>query len=226
MIAGHKPIFDVAERHAHQILALEHALHVDMELFVQRIVLERTPWLMPLLARVYYSHIVVGVLFLVYNYTVYPRDKFQSIRRALALENIIAFTLLTLWRCAPPRLLPEEDGFIDVLHGSRSGSAWTQNKFQLTIAAMPSLHFGNSVLIALCLWRFSPHWYIRAVAPMWPVMMGLTIVVTANHFLLDALVGAGVTLAAYRFNAAMLCLLPVERALFRLLRIEKPVYQG
>ena len=226
MIAGHKPIFDVAERHAHQILALEHTLHVDMELSIQRIVLERTPWLMPLLARVYYSHIVVGVLFLVYSYTVYPGDKFQSIRRALALENIIAFTLLTLWRCAPPRLLPEENGFIDVLHGSRSGSAWTQNKFQLTIAAMPSLHFGNSVLIALCLWRFSPHWYIRAVAPMWPAMMGLTIVATANHFLLDALVGAGVTLAAYRFNAAMLYLLPVERALFWLLRIEKPVYQG
>jgi hypothetical protein len=53
-------------------------------------------------------------------------------------------------------------------------------------------------------------------------MMGVTIVATANHFVLDALVGVCVTLTAYRFNHAMLVLLPVERVLFKLLRIEKP----
>ncbi|GKZ20959.1 hypothetical protein AbraIFM66950_007182 [Aspergillus brasiliensis] len=222
MISGHKTIFNTAELHALSILSFEHFLHLDIELSVQRYVLEQKPWLMGFLARVYYSHIVLGVIFIVYCYTFIQRDKYQAIRRTLAFENVIAFTILTLWRCMPPRLLPEEYGFIDVLHSNAGGSAWTQNKFQLTIAAMPSLHFGNSMFIALCLLKFSPHWYLRAVAPIWPMLMGLTIVATANHFILDAVVGACVTLTAFRFNNVMLYLLPVERALFRLLRIEKP----
>lgn len=75
------------------------------------------------------------------------------------------------------------------LHRGNSGSAWTQNKFQLTIATMPSLHFGNSVPIAFCLLRFSPHWFVQVVAPLWPIIMGLTVVATANQFVLDTVVG-------------------------------------
>ncbi|PYH93345.1 hypothetical protein BO71DRAFT_399816 [Aspergillus ellipticus CBS 707.79] len=222
MISGHEAIFDTAEHHALSILSLEHVLHMDVELSIQRFVFRQKPWLMAFLARVYYSHIVLGVVFVVYCYTFMPRDKYQAIRRTLAFENVLAFTILTLWRCMPPRLLPEEYEFIDVLHSNRGGSAWTQNKFQLTIAAMPSLHFGNSVFIALCLLKFSPHWYLRVIAPLWPMLMGLTIVATANHFILDALVGATVTITAFNFNQVMLCLLPLERVLFRLLRLEKP----
>ena len=177
---------------------------------------------MEILARVYYSHIVVGVVFYVYCYTCLTRSQYQNIRRTLALENVIAFAILSLWRCAPPRLLPEEYGFADILHRNHSGSAWTQNKFQLTIAAMPSLHFGNSVLIAFCLVKFSPHWLFRVIAPIWPMMMGLTIVATANHFLLDAVVGVLVIATAYRLNRAILILLPFEKFLFRVLRLQKP----
>jgi hypothetical protein len=50
----------------------------------------------------------------------------------------------------------------------------------------------------------------------------LTIVATANHFILDAVVGACVVLTAYRYNHVMLNLLPVERVLFGLLRLERP----
>lgn len=189
---------------------------------MQRFVLVKVPWLMPLLARVYYSHIVLGVVFFVYSYTFLKRQHFIAIRRTLAFENVIAFAIITLWRCAPPRLLPEEYGFVDILHSNQGGSAWTQNKFQLTIAAMPSLHFGNSIFVALCLIRFSPHWYLRAVAPVWPALMGFTIIATANHFVLDAVVGACVVLVAWRFNEVMLRLVPVERGLFRLVRLEKP----
>ncbi|EAW11930.1 phosphatase PAP2 family protein [Aspergillus clavatus NRRL 1] len=223
VISDDEAVFELAQHHAQQILGLEHVFHIDVELAVQQFVLNRVPWLTSFLARVYYSHIVLGVIFLVYGYTFFQRDRYQEVRRTLALENVIAFAVLTLWRCSPPRLLPEVFGFIDVLHSNTAGSAWTQNKFQLTIAAMPSLHFGNSVLIALCLLRHSPHWPIRCIAPIWPIMMGLTIVATANHFILDAVVGVCVTLTAYWFNHVMLVLLPVERVLFRLLRIEKPV---
>lgn len=150
------------------------------------------------------------------------RSQYQKIRRTLALENVIAFVIISLWRCSPPRLLPEEYGFIDVLHQNNSGSAWTHNKFQLTIAAMPSLHFGNSVLIAFCMLKYSPHVLLRVLAPVWPMIMGLTVVATANHFILDAVIGVAVIAAAYSLNRTMLVLLPLQRVLFRAIRLEKP----
>lgn len=179
---------------------------------------------METLASIYYSHITVGVAFYVYCYTYLSRSRYQAIRRALALMNVIAFVILSLWRCKPPRLLPDDFEFVDVLHRENSGSAWTQNKFQLTIAAMPSLHFGNSVFLAFCVVVYSPHAFLRVVAPLWPVMMGWTVIATANHFVLDMAVGVVVVACAYRLNRIMLILLPVERVLFRWIRLEKPRY--
>ncbi|KAL1850564.1 hypothetical protein Plec18170_006849 [Paecilomyces lecythidis] len=222
-IAGNKAVFHQAYIHATQILWLEHILHIDVELSVQRFVLEKAPWLMQILATIYYSHIVLGVVFLVYCYTFLPRWRYQNIRRTLAMENVIAFVIITVWRCMPPRLLPEEYGFIDVLHTDNDGgSTWTQNKFQLTIAAMPSLHFGNSLFVAFCLHRFSPHLILRLVAPLWPMSMLLTVVATANHFLLDAFVGTCVLAAAWKWNRVILVLLPIENLIFRVLRLDKP----
>jgi membrane-associated phospholipid phosphatase len=87
---------------------------------------------------------------------------------------------------------------------------------------MPSLHFGNSVFIAICLVVFSPHMFLRVVAMLWPILMGWTVIATANHFVLDMVVGVVVVLVAYWFNRVMLIALPVERVLFRLMRLEKP----
>lgn len=222
VIAGNEAVFRIAEDHAIRLLSIEHHLRIDVERFIQQLVLRRTSWLMDVLACVYYSHIVVGVVFYVYSYTFLPRYRYRRIRRTLALENVIAFAIFTLWRCKPPRLLPEEYGFIDVLHKGNSGSTWTHNRFQLTIAAMPSLHFGNAVLIAFCLLKFSPHWALRVVAPLWPIIMGLTVVATANHFVLDAIVGVAVVAVAYRLDRVMLILEPLEKMLFRAIMLDKP----
>ncbi|KAF3395711.1 hypothetical protein F1880_007310 [Penicillium rolfsii] len=224
VIANDDSIFQNAKTHAIQILSFEHHLHIDIELFVQRFILTKAPRLMDVLAVIYYSHIVVGVALYVYFYTCLPRKKYQAIRRSLALMNIIAFAILSLWRCMPPRLLPDDFGFVDVLHRGNSGSAWTQNKFQLTIAAMPSLHFGSSVFFAVCMIVFSPHALLRVLAPVWPVMMGWTVIATANHFVLDMIVGVVVVGSASYLNRATLVFLRVERGLFRLIRLEKPRY--
>ncbi|KAF7712212.1 Uncharacterized protein PECH_003955 [Penicillium ucsense] len=222
LIAGNDATFANAERHAIQLLHLEHILNIDIELSIQQAILTKAPRVMDFLAIIYYSHIIVGVAFYVYSYTTLPRRRYEAIRRSLALMNIFAFCIVTLWRCAPPRLLPKEYGFEDVLHKSTAGSAWTHNKFQLTIAAMPSLHFGVSVFIASCLVAFGPHTVLRSVAPMWPIMMGLTVVATANHFVLDMVVGVAVVASAYGLNRAMLILVPIERIILRMLRLEKP----
>ena len=47
----------------------------------------------------------------------------------------------------PPRLLPKSYGFIDTVHRGAVSSVWTTNKFCNQYAAMPSLHFGYSLIV-------------------------------------------------------------------------------
>jgi hypothetical protein len=148
--------------------------------------------------KIYYSHIVLGVCFLGYMYT-FRADVFPRVRRTAALCNIIAFCIMTVYRVCPPRLLPEEYGFVDVLHGAQQ-SAWTKNRFQLVYAAMPSLHFGNAFFVGCVLYMFAPHPLVRLLAPLWPAAMLTTIVATANHYLADAFIGMCIPIIAWRYN--------------------------
>ena len=108
MIAGNEAIFTRAQEHALEILDLEHLFGIDIEQRFQSYVMTQQAWLMPYLARIYYSHISLGVCFLVYIYTFLPPSTFRRIRRTIAADNAIAFVIVTVWRCSPPRLLPQE----------------------------------------------------------------------------------------------------------------------
>lgn len=175
---------------------------------------------MNVMGHVYRLHILVGVGFLVYAYTFFPIRTFQRVRRTIALDNALAFIILTTWRCAPPRLLPAEYGYVDVLH--KKATIWSQNKWQLTIAAMPSLHFGTAGFIGLCLWRFAPHKAVRIFALVYPLAMLATIIATANHFLLDALVGSLVPVIGWKLQDIMVHLRTLEVFVGRVLGIERP----
>lgn len=215
MIAGNETIFTRAQDHALQILSLESLFGLNIEQQFQLYIMHKQSWLMPILAKIYYAHISVGILFLIYIYTYLPPSTFQRIRRTIAVNNAIAFVIVTLWRCSPPRLLPQEYGFVDVLHSKAGGAnVWNNNRFQLTIAAMPSLHFGTSLFFAICICTFSPHRFMRLLAPLWPTAMIVTIVATANHFLTDAFIGALVPLLGWRSSYAVLVLKPVQDYVF------------
>ncbi|KAL7810738.1 PAP2 superfamily domain-containing protein [Trichoderma aethiopicum] len=213
IIAPHPQIYLLAKHHALQLLSIEHRLHIDIEQSLQSYILTHLPHLMPILRHIYQSHIIVGTIFIVYTYTVLPPPLFRRIRRTIAMDNLIAFVIISLWRCYPPRMLPPEFGFVDILHAAKP-TVWTDNRFRLTIAAMPSLHFGTSLFFAVCLARFSPHVLVRVLAPLWPLAMFVTVVATANHFVLDLVAGAVVPLLGWRWNRALLVLERVQEWVF------------
>ncbi|KAF2192235.1 hypothetical protein K469DRAFT_716748 [Zopfia rhizophila CBS 207.26] len=228
-----------AERHALSILSLEKKFGLAIDLPLQHFILSHLPWLMPILAKIYYSHIAVGVVFIVYTYTFLPSPTFTRIRRTIAMNNLLAFIIFTSWRCSPPRLLPPEFGYIDILHphplipsstvpqesSDLPPSTWNNNRPQLTLAAMPSLHFGTSLFLAICLERFSPHRPLRVLAPLWPAAMVLTILATANHWVLDAVVGAVVPFLGWRLSWVFESKVfeVIEEWGFWVCRTEKPV---
>ena len=155
----------VARKHALQLIRLEERLHIFHELAVQQFFL-RHPFVMHWVNRIYsFIHIPGTILFLVwlYHYTTtrnringsQPRKDFGRVngspagpalyearRRTMAVCNLLAFVIFTLWPCMPPRLLSDPDvkgpsgeqarsyGFVDTVHGAEGeSSVWTQNKF-------------------------------------------------------------------------------------------------
>ncbi|KAJ5510906.1 hypothetical protein N7453_003009 [Penicillium expansum] len=270
---------DVARRHALQLIVIEEHLGMFWETSIQRHFLHH-PLVMSWINWIYsFIHIPGTIAFLVwlYYYTTVrnrideaqpgkPKGAvsgspagpllYQARRRTLAVCNLLAFVVFTLWPCMPPRLLsdPTVDGeeadlarsygFVDTVHGvNGSGSVWTENRF----SAMPSLHFGYSLMIGLTLITIPlPQHHRRTILrsrltlslrlnlPSWqrlvcvtlgflyPFTILVAIVATANHFILDAVAGAVVCALGWHFNGVLLNLLPLEDYFLCLVRIHKP----
>jgi len=70
-------------------------------------------------------------------------------------------------------------------------------------ASVPSLHFGWNLLVGVALWRGFKQPGLRLLAVAMPVGMLLAIVSTANHYFLDAVIGAVVALAGWYLALAL-----------------------
>src|SRR5262249_18490372 len=117
-------------------------------------------------------------------------------RNTFLLILVVALVGFWFYPLMPPRLLPPSFGFVDtrlvyftigkpVPHSQETGAIY---------AAIPSLHIAWSTWSAFALWPLVRPYWARALLASYPVLMLFAIVVTANHFFLDA-VGAWVVLA-------------------------------
>jgi len=113
--------------------------------------------------------------------------------------NFIAVILFFLLPTAPPRML-FTSGIVDInyLHGVREQIL--ENGFLANpYAAMPSLHFAYALFIALAVFMLANHRRLRWVGFIYPALVLVAIVATGNHFIVDAVAGGLIVLAAYVF---------------------------
>ncbi|KAI0061083.1 hypothetical protein BV25DRAFT_788079 [Artomyces pyxidatus] len=221
---------DTARKHAIELLELERRLGIQWENRIQEYVMSHA-WAIASLNRIYsFIHIPATIAFLAYFYNTQRFSVYAPVRRTMALANLLAFVVFTLWPCMPPRLLPPSYGFVDTVHANGMGSVWTTNKFCNQFAAMPSLHFGYSLIVGCSLYWHAPKSQRRAgVHTLWllyPLTILTAIVATANHYLLDALAGLFVAAIALWANEVLLPLLVVENYVFYALHIHKPPPTG
>ncbi len=87
---------------------------------------------------------------------------------------------------------------VNVSHTSASMSALFN-----PYAAVPSMHVAFALMIAWPLVRLSRHAAVRVMWTVYPFLMTFVIVVTANHFIADALLGA-ITAGASAYFASRL----------------------
>ena len=114
------------------------------------------------------------------------RESYPQIRTTVALFTGVSL-LIQLIPVAPPRLLPRT-GMVDTaVRYGQSVYSWHGGFDADEFSAMPSVHVGWALIVALAVITVSrSRW--RWLAAVYPVLTLLVVVVTANHFWLDGVV--------------------------------------
>jgi hypothetical protein len=140
------------------------------------------------------AHFVVTVVALVYLFRRQPW-RYPLWRNTLAFTTALALIGFAFFPLMPPRLLPDSYHFVDTLKtvgGFWSFDSGPMNAVSNQYAAMPSLHFAWSSWCALVLGpAVKPRW-AKVLIYAYPFVTLFCIVVTGNHYILDAAGGAAI----------------------------------
>lgn len=132
-------------------------------------------------------HFPATTLFLVWVF-VARRGAYAAVRNWFVGVTMAAMVVHAAFPLAPPRML---DGFVDTLreYGPSIYPVDTTTSVANQFAAMPSLHFGWALMVAVAaivLTSGQRRWWWLAH----PAVTLVAIVATANHYVLDALIAA------------------------------------
>jgi membrane-associated phospholipid phosphatase len=202
-----------AFNNARQVIRFERRVGLFHEESIQEWFLAQR-WLIQAMNTFYgTAHFVItlGVFLLLY---LRRKDAFPQWRNTLAVMTALAIIGFALFPLMPPRLLdapcsdyggecigsglrPEGGtfGFVDTL--SVYGGPWSFDSEGMAdisnqYAAMPSLHIGWASWSAIALWPLIHRWWLRAAVLAYPLLTLLVIVVTANHYWIDAVGGLAI----------------------------------
>ncbi|CAO2652831.1 Nn.00g022420.m01.CDS01 [Neocucurbitaria sp. VM-36] len=245
LFAG-RGIWDVSQEHGIAILEAEeygslNFLFPVRERNVQQWFMQGHQDMLTVLNKCYaLIHIPGTVGFICWYYYVAPSfDTFAIARRTLTLTNFCAFVTFVIYPCMPPRLLPEEYGFLDTVRHDDAQSVWMSGKFVNQLAAMPSMHFGYAFCIGMTMIyhsglfrrtlergevRKNTFWKIfyLVIGVGYPSFILTTIVATANHYFMDAMVATCFVFFSFFCNKVFYLFIPLEDLLLYILRADKP----
>jgi hypothetical protein len=196
-----------AFQHARDLIQVERTLHFFVEPSVQawasgsHFLMDGASWLYV------NAQTSVTVAALIYLYLRHNRS-FYFVRNMFMIAMVIALVGYTVFPTAPPRFMPEW-GFIDSVSdftGVHVGHASaTMNTLFNPYAAVPSMHVAFALMIGWPLASLSRTPIAKVLWRLYPLLIAFVIVATANHFILDALLGAmtagASALAARRLGA-------------------------
>jgi membrane-associated phospholipid phosphatase len=147
---------------------------------------------------IYLSHFLVSLILAIVLWCVnYPL--FRRYLGALVTLTLITLTTYLLYPAAPPWMaalndrLPHVDRVVQatlsVLGGETVNTAVEKGAaYSNPVAAMPSLHAAIPMMLALFFWSRA-RWWVRALLATYAVAMGLVLVYTGEHYVVDVLVG-------------------------------------
>jgi hypothetical protein len=183
-----------AVRHAHSLVRFEQAWGFYWEPAWQGAVTRHQAFVTAVNWVYMYGHwpfiAAVAVWLMKYRHRTY-----LIYRNAFFISGAVGLLFFVLYPVAPPRLADLH--FVDTitLH-SNSYRVLQPPSLTNQYAAFPSLHFGWNLLTGVALFRTGTHRGVRAAGVVTPLLMLFAIVATANHYLVDAVAGGALSLAA------------------------------
>jgi len=188
--------WDAARLHTADIVAAERSLGVFREHAIQT-ASASVPGLAGLLGILYISlHFVGTIVFLIWVHRRRP-EAFGVVRTTLVVATGLALVGYLTYPAAPPRLA--NLGFTDTVTKSAgiNLSSDLLGALYNPLAAVPSLHFGYSLLVGVGLAVLARRRWVKVLGALYPAAMLYIIVATGNHFFVDALLGGAVVVAAW-----------------------------
>jgi hypothetical protein len=203
-VVGGNP--SVAFAHARELISLERGMHIFVEPTIQG--WATSSHLLVVIAAYVYINAQTTILIalLLYLYVAHNRS-YYFVRNMLFVGMAIGLIGYGLFPTAPPRFMPEWN-FIDTIHQITgvSGNSTVANVFFNQYAAVPSMHVACAVMLGWTLARLVRRRAAKVFWALWPLLITFMTVITANHFLIDAVLGlvvAGLSFVAARRLAAL-----------------------
>jgi hypothetical protein len=175
---------------ARRVISLEQALGLFVEPSVQAwamgsgLVVDAASW-------VYVNaqtSVLLGALLWIY---LFRNPSFYFVRNMIMIAMALALVGYVLYPTAPPRFFPEW-GFFDSVSeftGVEPDSGTVDALFN-PYAAIPSMHVAYALVVGWSLAKLVERRILRTWWWAYPFVVTFVIVATANHFVLDALLGA------------------------------------
>lgn len=175
---------------ARALIDVERALNVFVEPSVQAF-LSGERWLFDAASWIYINaQTTVTLTCLVWIY-LFRNTSFYFVRNMFLTAFFIALIGYVVYPTAPPRFFPEW-GFYDTVEAFTRvpQDSVTIDALFNPYAAVPSMHVGFALMIGWPLALLAKHRPVRIFWAVYPLLVTFVIVVTANHFIADAVLGA------------------------------------
>ena len=118
----------------------------------------------------------------------YDLPNYRLLRNSIGVSAVLAIGMVYLFPVAPPRLVLDL-GVVDTVV-----AAGREHGFANEYAAIPSLHVGWLAVAGYAVGRSAGGRFGMATAVVLGTLMGFVVIATGNHFWIDCLVGAVISL--------------------------------
>ncbi|HEX6337246.1 MAG TPA: phosphatase PAP2 family protein [Jiangellaceae bacterium] len=192
---------EAAFANSERVISFERRLGLFVETDLQSFAL-RSDVVLAIVNAIYIAYwpLVFGTLawLLVRRPRIYP-----LFRNAILASGALSLVVFALFPLAPPRFVPEY-GFVDTIARESAGyRSFNASPLVNEYAAMPSLHFGWVLLLAIAVATVVLNPYVRAVAFAVPPLMFAAIVLTGNHYVVDGFAGGAIVLTGLWMAVAL-----------------------
>jgi membrane-associated phospholipid phosphatase len=211
-----------AMSHGQQVIDFERSLHSLFEPDVQAFFLP-TRWVIDFANQLYLNaQFSIALGFLIWLY-LFRNESYNFVRNMFVVAMGLALIGYTAYPTAPPRMFPEY-GFVDTINqfsGVNHNSALAKI-FINPYAAIPSMHCAFAVMIGATGALVCKRWWSRAFWAFWPVLVLWVVIVTGNHYWVDAVLGWMVAITAALVARELLARARPEVWSFRTPRVPAP----